>query len=122
MRRLQTQPMPDSPRAWLLTATKSAALDLGKSDRRRIKRERAVQQTTQPYFLPTADAALSAGEVEAALHAVPDDLREAVVLRIWAELSFEQIAELIGTSTSTAHDRHRRGLAALRRELGDDHD
>jgi RNA polymerase sigma-70 factor (ECF subfamily) len=42
-----------------------------------------------------------------------------VVARTWGGLGFEQIAELVGCSTSTAHRRYVAGLAALRERLED---
>ena len=43
------------------------------------------------------------------------DQREAIVLRMWSGLSFEEIAELTGKSTSTAHRRYLAGLDTLRK-------
>jgi len=50
-----------------------------------------------------------------ALESLPIEQREAIVLRLWSGLSFEEIAELIGKSTSTAHRRYLAGLAGLRK-------
>ncbi len=44
-------------------------------------------------------------------------LREVVALRIWGELSFEEIANLQETSKSTAHARYSQALEQLRLEL-----
>jgi RNA polymerase sigma-70 factor (ECF subfamily) len=52
------------------------------------------------------------------LDALPVAVRETVVLRVWSELSFEQIAELTETSLSTAHRRYGEGLEMLRAVLG----
>jgi RNA polymerase sigma-70 factor (ECF subfamily) len=46
--------------------------------------------------------------------ALPDELREAVSLRIWGELTFEEIARLLSVTKSTAHDRYRQALEKLR--------
>ena len=48
------------------------------------------------------------------LKSLPIEEREVVVLRIWGGRSFEEIAELIGKSTSTAHRRFETGLKTLR--------
>ena len=62
----------------------------------------------------SADEALDAQALARDLEMLPGEVREAIVLRLWGGLSFEQIAELTGTSTSTAHRRYISGLSALR--------
>jgi RNA polymerase sigma-70 factor (ECF subfamily) len=51
------------------------------------------------------------------LAALDPELREVVVARTWGGLGFEQIAALVGCSTSTAHRRYLAGLAVLRERL-----
>ena len=68
----------------------------------------------EPWFASNQDEALDAAEATQALATLPIELREAIVLRLWGELSFEEIAELTQASTSTAHRRYVAGLAALR--------
>ena len=48
------------------------------------------------------------------LHRLSDTLKEAVVLRFYQELSFEEIAEITGLSLSAAKMRAYRGLEKLR--------
>jgi len=45
------------------------------------------------------------------------DEREAIVLHLWCSLSFDEIAALCGTSSSTAHRRFHAGLELLRKQL-----
>ena len=40
--------------------------------------------------------------------------------RLWGGLSFEQIAEVSGSSTSSVHRWYQKGLAALRERLGEE--
>ena len=115
MRHLQTKPPPDHPRAWLLTAVRSAAADLGKSETRRRRREQAVAMFDVASSAPTQDA-----DVQAALETLPQLQREAIVLRLWCGLSFEDVATLLAVSPSTAHGRYTAGLDQLRQLLQDD--
>ena len=46
---------------------------------------------------------------------LPLEQREVLVLRIWAELSFPEIAEILDVGVDTAASRHRYALAALRK-------
>jgi RNA polymerase sigma-70 factor, ECF subfamily len=49
-----------------------------------------------------------------ALSELPDDQREVVVMHVWGELTFSEIAELLGVSSNTAASRYRYALAKLR--------
>ena len=55
--------------------------------------------------------------VSAALQLLPLEQREVLVARLWGGLTFEQIAELNGTSSSSTHRLYHAGLAALRERL-----
>ena len=57
---------------------------------------------------------MDAGVATAALRSLPIEEREVIVLRIWGGRSFDEIAELIGKSTSTAHRRFEMALQSLR--------
>lgn len=56
----------------------------------------------------------------AALRELPPGQRRVVVLRYVEDLSVEQVAQLLGTSTGTVKSQSLRGLAKLRERLGDD--
>jgi RNA polymerase sigma-70 factor (ECF subfamily) len=52
-----------------------------------------------------------------ALFVLPDDQRKVVVLHVWAELTFSQIAEILDISANTAASRYRYALAKLREAM-----
>ena len=110
---------PRNARAWLLTAVRSAALDEHRGDRRRRDREqRAVFDQADDHGDP---AAVDAEAVGRALMRLPARRREAVVLRLWCGLEFNEIARLCGVAASTAHADYTAALADLRHFL-EDHD
>jgi len=113
---LARQPqVPANPIAWLYRVVRNRAISEFRSTRRREHREQLAQRLRSP--LGEAPVVAETGQVAAALTSLPDELREAIVARIWGGLNFEQIAELAGCSTSTAHRRYEAGLAALRERL-----
>ena len=57
------------------------------------------------------------GEVWKAIETLTPQLREAVVLRYWAQHSFKEMAAIMGCPLGTAQSRVRRGFEALRKEL-----
>jgi RNA polymerase sigma-70 factor (ECF subfamily) len=55
--------------------------------------------------------------LERALHGLPLEQREVIALKIDGELTFAQIAQVIGASINTAASRYRYALEKLRKEL-----
>lgn len=94
-------------RAWLLTLTRNAALMHLRSVRReRGRRDRAT--------VMRASLAPSHSALQAAVDALPRRLREVMVLRHIAGLSFDQLAAALGVPRSTASSRYDRALRTLR--------
>jgi RNA polymerase sigma-70 factor (ECF subfamily) len=102
---------------WLYRVVRNAALDASKAARRRQRRESAIARPDRWFIEPEVDG-LDAAAAVAALQRLPGEEREVIVARLWGGLSFEQIAEVAGCSTSTAFRRYNGGLDALRKELG----
>jgi len=118
LRLVRERQMPDSPLAWLYRVVRNRAISLRRSQARRRRRESFVA-TQRPMWCPSPR--WSAAEMEdlaSALRDIADDVREVVIARIWGGLSFEQIAAVVETSTSTAHRRYEAGLKQLRERLG----
>lgn len=109
-------PWPDDPAAWLCRVVKNAALDIGKAERRRKRREGAVARPVR-WFHESAIDGLDAATAVAALDHLPGEQREVIVLRLWSDLTLEQIASACGCSVSTAFRRYESGVAALRERL-----
>ena len=55
-----------------------------------------------------------ADSVATGLNGLADDERELIVARVWGNLSFEQLGQLLGCSASSAHRRYQAALAKLR--------
>ena len=108
---------PDDPVAWLYRVTRNAAIDAGKAESRRKRREQ-VAAKPERWFAEAARDGLDAATAVAALEALPAELREVIVARLWGGLTLDQIAVASGCSVSTAHRRYEAGVAALRERLG----
>jgi RNA polymerase sigma-70 factor (ECF subfamily) len=107
---------PRSVVPWLYRVVRNAALDAAKGARRRQRRESAVARPVR-WFVESEIDGLDADAAVAALQRLPGEEREVIVARLWGGLSFEQIAEVAGCSTSTAFRRYSAGLDALRKAL-----
>ncbi|HXD87998.1 MAG TPA: sigma-70 family RNA polymerase sigma factor [Urbifossiella sp.] len=115
--KLAAAAVPDDPAAWLYRVVRHAAIDAGRSQRRRAIRERTAARSVRWFVEPEIDG-LDAEAAIAALESLPAELREAIVARLWGGLTLEQLAEMAGCSISTAHRRYEAGIAALRERLG----
>ncbi len=107
---------PKDPVAWLYRVVRNRAMDVGKMERRRRHRETA--QARSEWFFEKEIDGLDSETAVAALEFLEDDQREVIVARLWGELTYEQIAEAIGGSVSSAHRRYEAGIAVLRERLG----
>ena len=55
--------------------------------------------------------------VQSVLVGLPAEQQEVVTLKIWGELTFAEIAEVLGIPANTAASRYRLALETLRRRL-----
>lgn len=109
---------PDRVVAWLYRVVRNRAISHARSAGRRRKYESAVAEQNGSWFESSPGSSLDAAAATQALQELSPAHREVIVARIWGGLSFEQIAELVGSSVSTAHRRYGEGLAHLRERLG----
>ncbi|HEX9506549.1 MAG TPA: sigma-70 family RNA polymerase sigma factor [Acidimicrobiia bacterium] len=109
-------------RGWIFTIARRLLIDAHRRDDRR---------PTTVEFNDEVPEAASAGDTESEAllriededvaeilaHLTPDQ-RDVIVLRIVADLPTEQVAHMLGRTTSTVKALQRRGIASLRRRLG----
>jgi RNA polymerase sigma-70 factor (ECF subfamily) len=108
---------PDDPKAWLFRAVRNAAISQTRSTSRRRRRESGVSGARHEWFEHRVEDLIDAASAQRALESLPPQLREVVVLRIWAQLGFQQIADLLGLSVSSAFERYQTALSMMRRKL-----
>ena len=103
----------------LFAMVRRAGLDQVRSRaRRRLREQRAAAgEDEAAWFSPMDGNDGRDAEIQAALRLLSDEQREVVVLKIWGELTFEQIGASLDISPNTAASRYRYALEALRRRL-----
>jgi len=105
------------PAAFLFACVRRCALDWQRSRQRRTHREeRAARPEVELLFARTEQDERRAA-IESALHELPVEQAEVVVMKIWGHLSFPEIAEALEISPNTAASRYRYALAKLREAL-----
>ncbi|MEY3853882.1 MAG: hypothetical protein RI910_2862 [Verrucomicrobiota bacterium] len=67
------------------------------------------------WFEPEADPRLAA--LAESLKLLPAEQREVVVLKVWGDLTFDEIGEQLSISPNTAASRWRYAMEALRRNI-----
>jgi RNA polymerase sigma-70 factor (ECF subfamily) len=112
----------EDPAAYLFACVKHCASEWLRGESRRSRREEvaAREERTDPTLLvgPVEQEERRAA-VEAAIGQLPPEQREVVVLKIWGELTFPQIATALEIPVNTAASRYRYALARLRAQLSE---
>jgi RNA polymerase sigma-70 factor (ECF subfamily) len=108
---------PQNPIAWMYRAVRNAAFSHHRSSARRSRRERVAAEARGEWFETRTDVAIDARAAEAALQSLCSDDRQLVVMRIWGELTFAEIASIMDLSESTVHGRYKKALRELRSVL-----
>jgi RNA polymerase sigma-70 factor (ECF subfamily) len=123
-RRATWEPRTGAERAYLLTAVHNRALNLRK--RQAVERDweagEAVADVRELHPRPPrADQALESAELEhevrTALESLPERCRLVMHLRWREQLSYAQIAEVLGISVKGVENQLARGLKALRERV-----
>ncbi len=110
--------LPGDPLPLMLTSVRRAALDqLRQVDRRQNREQAHVDIAAESWFEPHAEGDERANRLEEAVVQLPTEQREVLVLKIWGELTFAEIAEQLGLSPHTAASRYRYALGSLRQKL-----
>jgi RNA polymerase sigma-70 factor (ECF subfamily) len=108
-------------KAYLAACVKNAALDFLRTRQNRKEELAGLASGAGQQPLPLFECSLELEEsravLEEALKQLPVEQRVVVVLKIWGELTFPQIGELMGVSHDTAASRYRYALTALRQRL-----
>ena len=106
-------------RAFLIRLAHNAAIDLIRRRGTREKTKEHFAAETISVFAPAEnpDEKIFRDEFSLALGELPEEQRAVVHLKLWGELTFEQIAAALDISPNTAASRYRYGLDKLRERL-----
>ncbi|MGN6137054.1 MAG: RNA polymerase sigma factor [Aureliella sp.] len=114
VRLAQQQVAPHEPLAWMVRVVRNQLIQWHRSGVRRDRRDQSVAADRSWFDAIDPADRLDADELTLELKRLPDQQREIVVLHLWGELSFEQIAETVQLSRATAHRRYVEAIHALR--------
>ena len=103
------------PWAYLIVVVRNEAIKTMKRRKRRFSLQNLL--TAWRSASCPIEQAESREQVQAAIQSLPPEQAEVVVLKIWEEFTFAEIAALIGESPNTAASRYRYALEKLSRSL-----
>lgn len=113
--------------AWLsyvFASIRRLAVDYGRKSDRRQKREDqayaeevAMDLCDDPWFSSDAADDELKQFMDSQLKKLPSKFSEVIILKIWGEQTFQQIAETLDISQNTVASRYRYGIDMLRKAL-----
>lgn len=105
-------------RAYLYRSLRNGLID---EYRRRAREQKALDDGAQPVRLvkprDTVGSQEEAERLNEALRKLPEEQREVILLRIYGEMKFADIADVLQENTKTVESRHRLALEKLRDSL-----
>ena len=108
---------PRNIRPWLFRCVRNAAISQFRRRQRRKKHHQKIATSRQNWFEPHPSDLIDAQTAQAVLESLPADQREVVVLRIWSQMSFKEIAEITANPISTIHSRYRKALEEIKKKM-----
>lgn len=106
--------------ASMFATLRHTAIDLARKIDRRKKREAQTEichQDSPSWFQSQPHLSEEDEELQRLLHTLDPKFQEIIVLKIWGELTFQQIGELLNLSPNTVSSRYRYGLESLRKKI-----
>ena len=112
----------EEPLPYQFVMARRKAIDLARSRKRRRDRERKAHER-DPRTVTLFESRLEQDErramIEEVLNTLPPEQREVLVMKIWGELTFSEVADALGIPANTAASRYRYALGALRSRMGE---
>ena len=111
--------VPEQPLAWMVRVARNSLRRQHRSDVRRRKRERTAAQVwfTDRSSGDPDQAIDAAAAATLALRAIPSPAREIIVMHLWGEMTFGEIASVTEYSKAAVHRHYHDGLRQLHRRL-----
>ena len=116
---------PDAWLAFIYSQIRREAIDLGRKDDRRRKREENVFKDERslgldiemPMFEDQENQDETRKILIEGMKTLPKKFSEVISMKLWGERTFAEIGEALDISLNTAASRYRYGIEALRKQL-----
>ena len=108
---------PRDVQAWLFTTVRNEAITRLRQQQRTARLHERLDARQEPWFDGHVDDLIDSRTAQRMLMDLPECQREVVLLRIWGQLSLQQIARIVGSPLTTVHSRYKAALAAIRERM-----
>ncbi|MFA6024204.1 MAG: RNA polymerase sigma factor [Candidatus Gracilibacteria bacterium] len=107
-------PTKASVKTWLYTIARNTLIDHFRKTRASVDLEAAEEVPSEEMILESIIANEENKELRALLSTLPKDARSLILMRLWDELSYQEIAEITGKSEASLKMTYSRALTQLR--------
>lgn len=109
----------NAAKPYLFRAVRNAALNLMQQNSRDVSFEASEERTeaAEQWFEAPAELGYWSAKLENAIRGLPAEQSEIVVMRIWGEMTLEEIASVTNVSINTVASRYRYAISKLRELL-----
>jgi RNA polymerase sigma-70 factor (ECF subfamily) len=108
-----------NPQAFVFKALRNEAnRHLARRIKQRTDEQEDPRHVNRPVFIIESPDRDSAAVISEALAQLPDDQKEVIILKIFQDFTFKEVASICGLSINTAASRYRYGIEKIRSFLG----
>jgi RNA polymerase sigma-70 factor (ECF subfamily) len=107
----------EAVKSYLFTAVRNASYSILRSRHRRDDLAREWIDGREMSCGDAADGIIQSQAIVSAFAEIPTDQREVLVLKVYDQMSFKEIAATLGASINTVASRYRYAIAKLREAL-----
>ena len=112
--------IPENIISWLFAVVRNFSNKNLQKQQRRRQREEQFSIQKESWFVQEIQNFEKNEEIQklvTELKLLPFKFREIIIAKIWGKLTFEEIAEIYGLSSSSVHRRYQTGLKLLHEKL-----
>ena len=104
--------------AWMYRIARNSVIDHYRTQKQNIPIDDVFDLHTENRTVEEHDAITTLARVKEYMKTLPSRQREIITLRLWEELSYKQIAEIIGGTEDSAKMAFSRAIRELREQCG----
>lgn len=103
--------------AWLYRIARNTVIDYYRISKQTYSLDNAIEMGIENNFANDMDVAIQLNEVKDKLSQLSEQQQEIIILRVWEQLSYKEISEIIGKSEASCKMAFSRGIKELRLSL-----
>lgn len=107
----------DGFRPWLYRIARNVVIDYYRQQKNDVDLEKGYDIEDSPDAVGQIDAVIGLDEVRKYLDSLTSEQREIIIMRVWDELSYREIAIVVGKSEAACKMAFSRAIAELRRKM-----